>query len=212
MTPILSGHYAYFVDGQRKNIEEPWQLQANNYGVRLSGERIVDGHCVLAVQARYQQRQCNFMRISWQARPQDDLQNISYWQRHNILNWRFDHESESQRLELPSGSLMFPLLRAASGPLIQQLSEGERCVIVPRLHDPAAKNFLHPLLSQRRAKATSESHQWRCFGGEYGETGALYQLNALGLTQAYEWQTDQGLWQIKLDQLTQHKVIAMRDF
>lgn len=199
MSAVASGTYRYWKDGAAQDVEEPWTLAREGGALCLAGERRVNGATVLAVDARYEGRLCTVMAVRWTgASPR-----YRHFRLHDSrVQWRDDGSLAWRTTVLPPDTLLYPLLRAASGPILQALLGKPHTVVLPSLRDPAAPGFLEPELSARYAQRFAESeHGVHCryFGGEYGEAGADYWLAADGLVTRYRWASAQGLWEVRLE-------------
>lgn len=198
MSAVASGTYRYWKDGAAQDIEEPWQLVRDGEAARLTGERRVGGAAVLSVTARYEGPACTALELRWSGeRPR----HRHYRLHDSCAQWREDGAMAWRTLVLPPDTLLYPLLRAASGPILQALLEKPRTIVLPSLRDPAAPGFLEPELSARYARRFAESEEGvhcRYFGGEYGEAGADYWLAADGLVTRYCWASANGLWEVRL--------------
>ena len=199
MKTLAQGVYRYWRDGLPQGVTEPWQLDQMARGWTLRGQRVLDGRPALAVEADYQGSRCTQMRVTWH-RAEKPL-TAHYRLRDSRLEWR---TQEPQTLALPPQHHLFPLLRAASGPLLQTLTGGPQCVVVPNIRDTKQQEFLHPLLSERHAECLGKDKEWgkfyRYYGGEYGATGADYWLDESGLVTRYCWESSQGLWEVRLEE------------
>lgn len=201
---LAKGRYDYWKDDTQQPVVEPWQLLKDANRLTLSGQRIVDGVTLLDVLATYQSGLCNSMMLNWQSTSNEPAQTWRYWLLENELHYRPPHSDVDQIFSLRSGSLLFPLIRPAAGPLVRQLAQGETQVVLPCLRDPSdTQNFLHPITSARQTVATKSSAEnelqhFRYFGGEYGKTGADYWLNSDQLLDRYLWESNAGRWEVRL--------------
>lgn len=127
MTLLASGTYRYRLDGALQPIEEPWTFHRIDHRMRLHGQRVIDGNPLLEVDADYDGSICKAMHVRWQAAPP---QEIRYWHVGEHFEWQRKGEPGAQFIDVPPDSLMFPLLRAATGLLLPQLIR-PRAVIVP---------------------------------------------------------------------------------
>lgn len=198
MTEVARGVYRYWCDGALQTITEPWQLLRTAQGLLLRGQRLVDGRVVLDVEAQYDGALCNDLHLCWHTPTSQHRAQYRY--RGIKLEWSFDQQHGVQTLALPADSRLFPLLRAATGPLLKQLSAAPRTVVVPCIRDATADDFLHPLLSSRHAKTTTAQH-YRYYGGEYGDAGCECWLDTHCLLLRYQWQSPQGGWEVRLEDL-----------
>lgn len=208
MTLARHGTYHYWKDGIRQPVREPWALQTTPQGAWLRGERWVADQLVLAVGARFRAGRCESFDVIFHRSPEAKPLTASYQVEGDCLRWRReDAESPGTSTEgqQPFGEQhhLFPLLRAATGMLIEQLSEGPGTVIVPWLREPPhAPQLLLPLESQRSAILLEGedrgSRRYRYCGGEYGDEGVDCWLDATGLLQRYRWSTAGGLWEVRL--------------
>lgn len=204
MTLLARGEYSYWRDGERQDVREPWRLQATANGLHLWGERRVNGQTALEVDADYEGLHCRALRLSWQDR--DGARTAQYEHRGEVLHWQVEGEPPTPPLAVPSGCALFPLLRAAAGPLVRQLLASPRSVVVPNIRATAQRaERLQPLLSTRHAVLQAQDAQggqhYRYYGGEYGDAGSDYWLDARGLLQRYSWDSAQGLWEARLEDL-----------
>jgi hypothetical protein len=202
MTLLARGRYRYERDGGPTGISEPWQLERLESGCRLRGQRLIDGQPLLEVEAHFQSGRCTEMRLQWQPSGEGVPRVLRYRHRETVLEWCEEGGCMPQFLQLPADCLMFPLLRAAAGPLVEQLARASRWVVLPSLHDPQdTATFLRPLLSQRRAERVDSGpaalRHYRYFGGEYGEAGSDYWLDAHGILQRYRWLSPHGAWEVR---------------
>ncbi|MGJ8669273.1 MAG: hypothetical protein ACSHXK_07290 [Oceanococcus sp.] len=198
--PLLaSGDYHYWYDGSIQAVQEPWQLHQSGTGFVLSGKRIVNARTCFEVVAEYSnKRRCTGLDLSWI--DANGKQNWQYRQQTKPQQLAWRKEAQDWKLtEATPGARLFPLLRAAAGPLVRELSKQPHVVIVPTLHDPDdTDEFLKPSSSQRYCEQQSSANHYRYFGGEYGEMGSEYWLNTQGLMTSYEWKSAQGLWRVEL--------------
>lgn len=173
----MRGVYRYWRDGKMQDVVEPWELVRNAEGWLLTGQRKVNGQTALGVEAQYLGPLCTAMRLTW-------LSN---------------KPARHAELQATEDALLFPLLRAAAGPLLPLLAGGPRTVLLPDIRDPRSAGFLEPLRSVRHARLLDE-HSWhyRYYGGEYGEAGADYWLDARGVLARYRWASPQGEWEARL--------------
>lgn len=203
MKPLASGDYSYWRDGERQAISEPWSLSVGDLGLHLHGQRLLDGKLVLEVAADYQGRHCLGMALTWFAA--STTRSVIYEMRGETLQWRLDDATDSRIQPLPQGCELFPLLRVAAGPLVQQLLELRRAVVVPNIRPNASEQeLLSPLMSERHASLlghNGEERHCRYYGGEYGTAGSEYWLDARGLLQRYRWESDHGIWEARLEGL-----------
>ncbi|HEY1075103.1 MAG TPA: hypothetical protein VGE51_00280 [Fontimonas sp.] len=200
MNELARGDYAYWRDGQRQAISEPWTLTRTSDGIVLRGQRIVDRRVMLDVEACYRAGHCVEMALHWNRDAALTTRAAHYRLSGEALKWRLGEQDDV--LQLSAGTLLFPLLRAATGPLLSLLRQSPRPVLVPCIRDPADPLFLQPLLSQRRAveidvESGRISHL-RYYGGEYGDGGCDCWLDELGLIQRYSWNSTAGVWNIQL--------------
>lgn len=176
----MKGLYRYWRDGELQDVVEPWELTRNAEGWLLTGQRIVQGNTALEVEAQYLGALCSAMRMTWLA----------------------DQPARRAELTATQDVLLFPLLRAAAGPLLPLLADGSRTVLLPNIRNPRTADFLTPLRSIRHATLLDKTaRHYRYYGGEYGEAGADYWLNASGLLDHYRWTSPQGEWEARLENL-----------
>lgn len=204
MTLLASGEYGYWCDGVRQDVREPWRLQATAAGLHLWGQRWVNGQAALEVDADYEGLHCRALRL--RAQDREGLRSVQYQHRDDTLHWQLEGDLHSQKLIVPAGCALFPLLRVAAGPLQQLLLAAQRSVAVPNIRATAASTErLQALLSKRHAVLQAQDAQGeqhcRYYGGEYGEAGADYWLDARGLLQRYRWASAQGTWEARLEAL-----------
>ena len=196
MTTLCSGHYSYRLNGKPQAIAEPWQITSDN-GLFLSGQRSVDQLGSLLVRAHYAAARCIAAEFEW---AQDGLRKRArYWLDGKSWMWSRDNQP-ALSAGADDSALLFPLLRAATGPLLSQLDSQPRQVLVPSLHDPSDSNSAFtPVLSMRWLEPIGPSY-WRYLGGEYGHTGCVCELNAEHLLKAYHWDSPNGSGDVILDQ------------
>lgn len=200
---LARGRYLYSRDGQRQPVIEPWSLQQVDGALLLSGQRIVDGVSLLEVSARYRGRRCEQFVVHWNgAVPR----HAEYQLHQGGLRWKPAAQAAWQAAPEADGSLLFPLIRAAAGPLLPLLEAQPRGVCVPDIRDPdQAQQFLRPLVSQRRAEliegADGAARQYRYYGGEYGDAGADYWVDSHELLTRYQWVSTSGSWEVVLEEL-----------
>lgn len=192
----MKGIYRYWRDGLPQEVLEPWQLRRDAEGLVLRGQRQIAGHLALEVEARYLNHTCTGLRLAWYSETSSRV--VHYRMQEGALQWRFDAEPAMQTLALPAGTLLFPLLRAASGPLLGALVAAPRTLVLPNIRNPAQEDYLRPLLSERRAVLQSPQH-YRYYGGEYGDAGADYWLDENGMVSRYHWQSPRGEWEARLE-------------
>ncbi len=195
MTPLASGLYSYQRDGQPQPIREPWQLEEDG-GLILAGQRDVENLGSLKVRARYAGPRCVAADIEWS---QADIRTSArYWLEGKTWHWS-RAEQTPEAIAQSEGALLFPLLRAATGPLMSHLDTQPRRVLVPALHNPGdPDSAFKPVLSMRRIELLGPSY-WRYLGGEYGETGCVCELTPEGLLKAYHWDSAHGSWDVMLE-------------
>lgn len=201
MTELAHGDYSYSLNGVRQAISEPWTLTHSAGGLALRGQRIVDGRVMLDIDARYRAGRCVEMKLAWDRDAMSTARHAHYRLPAETLNWQLDGKDHA--LTLPANCLLFPLLRAAAGPLLRLLRPSPRPVLVPCIRDPAdTALFLQPLLSQRRVvefdSLDERVSQLRYYGGEYGDGGCDCWIDEHDLIQRYTWNSTAGLWEIQL--------------
>ena len=205
MSELARGTYRYWRDGLLQAIVEPWTLRRSlDGGLLLRGRRQMEGAPLLDIEADYLGARCTGMRLRWHPLPPGESRTAHYRLDGAALYWRFSEDAEAQVQALPADTLMFPLLRAATGPLLGQFGEASRTLVLPSLRDPAGTpGFLRPLLSERRAEAGGVDAEGlrtlRYYGGEYGEAGSDCALGPEGLLRHYRWDSPQGLWEVRLE-------------
>lgn len=189
------GTYRYWRDGRAQDVVEPWEVTVSGTELVLRGQRIVGGQPLLDVTARYHGDACEEFTVTWQP----DARTVGYRRSGAQLEWS-EGKGAQRREAIPDGSLLFPLLRAATGALLPRLALQACVVVLPDIRDPAGPGFLQPLQSQRHALQVSDGpRHYRYYGGEYGEVGADYWLDPDGFVQRYRWPSPQGLWEIALE-------------
>lgn len=207
MIELARGSYRYWRDGAQQAITEPWRLLAAPGGLLLRGKRLVDGLPFLDVEADYVGARCTGLRLHWQPPAPAAPRGVEYQLRDGgLLRWRFEHEVDFRELTLPADTLLFPLLRAGTGPLLGALTTGARDVLLPCIRDAAdAASFLHPTHSSRHVsmlvQSGAASPTLRYHGGEYGAEGCDCWLDDQGLLQRYHWRSPQGVWDVRLEEL-----------
>jgi len=204
VSALAQGSYRYWRDGALQDITEPWQLHRQGDGYVLRGQRCVAGRPLLDIEASYHGTACKRLRLHWQPRAADGGRTLHYRHHEQALHWQQDGSAAEQTFPVPEGSLLFPLLRAAAGPLLRHLTKVPATVVLPCLHDPAdGERFLKPLLSARRAvlldTAADSGEHYRYYGGEYGERGSDYWVAADDRLLRYRWESPQGLWEVRLE-------------
>lgn len=203
MNLLANGTYLYWRDGIAQPIREPWTLSVDGGDWLLSGQRVIEEVPRLGIDARYRDHAWQDCALDWLS-PQDPWpQTHFYFMREGALRWRAPNDIDDHALTLPSRCLLFPLLRAAAGPLLWALTRTPRWVVVPELKQTVdTRRFLSPSLSERRAcvgaSPQGEQTHYRYFGGEYGENGADYWIDHQGLLRRYTWQAPDGLWECRL--------------
>lgn len=200
MTVRAQGNYVYSLGGKPQDVGEPWTLTRVGTGFRLQGQRLVKGKPTLIVDAAYLGTECGAMKVEWLGA--GEPRAVQFLLEGGALEWR-DGSGPAQRLMLPPRTLMFPLLRAATGPLLRALLDSTRPVVMPDLRAPRSAQFLRPLLSDRRTglAAGAGGSRYRYFGGEYGDEGSDWWLDSHGLVCRYQWDTPQGQWDVRLEGL-----------
>lgn len=200
---LARGRYRYRRDDQPQPVVEPWSLHRAGGALLLRGQRIVDDQPVLDVSARYRGRRCEQFRLHWNgALPR----SAEYQLLQGELRWKPAQDAAWASAPEAHGCLLFPLLRAAAGPLLGLLAEQPAKVCVPDIRDPdQAEQFLHPLFSQRRAElregADGAARHYRYYGGEYGDAGADYWVDSHELLTRYRWAAPNGRWEVVLEEL-----------
>lgn len=194
------GDYSYTFSGVPQAVGEPWTLMRTGSGFVLQGVRLLKGTPTLVVEAEYERTSCTAMRVEWLG--MGEPRTVHYRLVDGELDWR-DGGRSPQRVSLPPGCLMFPLLRAGTGPLLRELAMARRAVVMPDLRAPRSAQFLTPLLSERRAErpAGAGGSHYRYFGGEYGEDGSDWWVDSHGIVSRYTWATPQGDWDVRLENL-----------
>lgn len=191
------GAYRYWRDGQPQNVREPWELERTRGSQRLQGSRIVDGRCVLEVKAEWRDGAWVSMDVRCQGATGE--RSAEYRVFGTELHW-LTHGS-SGVVQLPPGAHLFPLLRAAMGPLVAALARASAPVIVPDIRDLSAPSALEPSITARRAELLGvrdgERHL-RCYGGEYGDEGADCWLDDADRLLRYRWASSAGVWEARL--------------
>lgn len=206
MTILARGIYRYRKDGDLQNIVEPWHFAQTPDGLTLTSERRVADNVVLQVQARFSGSTCTGMQARWNAAHSCvyDYQLEAVAPDEQLLYWQAGNDGNDAQLpgtlKLAGDALLFPLMRAAAGPLVLALAQKPHPVVVPSLHHPEDPTFLHPRVSQRHAEQQDAQH-FRYYGGEYGSAGSDYWLHPSGLLQAYRWDSPTGVWEVELDKL-----------
>ncbi len=203
MSRLASGEYHYWLNGERQTIREPWQLLHTGSGSQLRGQRMVAEQVLLDIDAQYHGAKCVALQLNWKP-GKPGCRSFRYQLQGDSLLWQQADEPARHRFQLPPDSLLFPLLRAATGPILRHLTLAPRSLVLPCLRDPDdSRQFLRPLLSARSAEsagtAPNGERHYRYFGGEYGKAGSDYWLTAQGLVQRYRWQTPQADWEAHLD-------------
>lgn len=205
MTLLAKGEYSYWRDNQRQPVREPWSLHRVEGGLHLSGQRLAQDRLLLQVDARWHDGAWRSMQLDWHHGTH--AERVDYVLHDDGLHWRRAPAVAARVLAVPPDTALFPLLRVAAGPLLRRLLRGETPVLVPDIRaDANDEQRLQPLLSQRRADLRSQDAQGlRCryYGGEYGDTGADYWLDAQDLLQRYRWVSTRGIWEVRLEQLQQ---------
>lgn len=198
MNHYARGSYHYSLDRKAQEVGEPWTLTQVEGGWRLEGQRLVKGKPALNIEADYAGSHCVALKLQWHG--SNATQIVHYKIADDTLEWRLG-DGSPQEFMLPPGCLMFPLLRAGTGPLLRELVKGPRCVLMPDMRAPRSPQFLKPLLSDRRAEqpAGPGGSRYRYFGGEYGDAGSDWWLGQHGLVTQYTWETPQGTWDVRLD-------------
>ena len=164
----------------------------------LRGQRLVAEVPVLDIEAHYRGRHCHTQTLHWQ-NADGSSRRFHYALAPGQLHWDDGDAADSRSLALPSGALQFPLLRAATGRLLQELAGGAGPVVLPNLRvAEQAADFLHPIVSERWVEAQAGAGHYRYFGGEYGDAGAEYWLDEQAIVQRYRWLSPTGLWEIRL--------------
>lgn len=191
-----AGRYRYCLDGVLQGIDEPCAWTLTPDGARLHGRRELRGKTLFEVDATYVDGACRAFTVHWHDSAR--VRAAHYRIDGHHLRWQVD--ADAQALDLPDDCLMFPLLRAATGPLLRRLIDAPRPVLVPRLHDPQAPDFLAPLLStrsvQRHSAPGAVPQHLRYFGGEYGDAGCDCWIDAEDRLVRYVWDTAQGRWDV----------------
>lgn len=202
MTPPAQGIYRYWRDGVPQPIEEPWQILEERHGWVLRSTRNVEGCCVLAIEARYQERRCHSFRLDWMPEASGAQRSLHYRCEHGQLQWQEPERRQTGELPFPDDHRLFPLVRAASGPLLRDLSIAPATVVLPCLQPNAdAEAFLRPMHSRRRAEFLDRDDEsvdhLRYYGGEYGTTGSDYWVDANDWVQRYRWHAPDGCWEVR---------------
>lgn len=199
MNEIARGNYRYWRDGEPQPIDEPWSLHQRGETRRLVGERRRSGQPLMRVEAERRDGDWLSLAVDWAAEP---ALGVAWSVQGDALCWRRRNGEAGER-SLPPGTQLFPLLRAAAGPLLRALLARPATVAVPALHDPGDRQaFLLPILSRRSAEQLGDDDalgaHLRYRGGEYGEDGSDYWLRHGDLVQRYRWQASDGCWEVAL--------------
>ncbi len=198
-TLLARGHYVYHLDGVLQPIEEPWQIWTRAGGkLLLAGERRVQGCAVLRVVARYQGVTCQSLRLRWQSHPH---QAPRYWHYHRDDSGLQARGPQGIRTAIETATKfdLFPLLRAATGALLQRLHTETTHIVTPDIGCPATHpGFLHPTLSARSARrlegTDEDPARWIFQGGPYGTRGAEFTLHRCGIPNRYSWHDGDQHW------------------
>lgn len=203
MSELARGVYRYRCDGRESDITEPWRLVRHGEQLRLLGRRLDGSRVLLEVDARYRGDRCVALRLA--ADTPTGRRRLQYRRDDEGLSWFESGAPAATHVALPADAVLFPLLRAATGPLLRTLAVGPCELVLPDLRNPAdAGAFLRPLRSLRRVTqvgADAQGSHLRFFGGEYGELGADYWIGADGVVQRYQWSSPHGVWDVRLDAL-----------
>jgi hypothetical protein len=203
MTELARGTYRYARDGVPQAISEPWQLRQTPQGVALLGRREIGGESVLEVEAGFARARCTSLTAYWKRQHAPLARSVRYQLVGETLHWRSHGSDSTQIMPLPGGCVLFPLLRAAAGPLIRQLSQQPGWVVLPNINDSTGPPLLHPTLSQRQATTLDRDlalgDRFRYVGGEYAQTGADYWLDRHAIVQRYVWDAPHGRWDVHLE-------------
>lgn len=200
---LARGRYRYSRDDQPQPVVEPWSLHRAGGALLLRGQRIVDGRSLLEISARYRGRRCEQFKLHWHgALPR----SAEYQLQQGELRWKPAPDDAWASAPEAHCSLLFPLLRAAAGPLLGLLAGQPAKVCVPDIRDPdLTDQFLRPLCSQRRAEllegADGAARHYRYYGGEYGDAGADYWVDGHELLTRYRWAAPNGRWEVVLEEL-----------
>lgn len=192
MSTVAAGSYGYRLDGEVQPVTEPWVLSRDGAGLRLRGERRRHGRPLLRVDARFERARCVQLSVDWLA---EGPRRFEYALQAGFVDWRSGDAAGA--VAVPRGTLLFPLLRAATGPLLLVLARAPASVVVPSLHDPSSAQFLRPEATPRRAELCGDRYRYR--GGEYGDDGCECALDERGFLTRYLWTSAQGTWDVRLE-------------
>lgn len=214
MIRLASGIYRYWLDGRLQPIFEPWSLDRQPQGaLLLRGSRHRAGASVFDMEADYDGAICTSLSMIWHRPAAARPLSVHYRRVGALLEYSFADQPQSHTLALAAENLLFPLLRAATGPLLPLL-QGGRSLALPDLRDPTAGSppLLHPLLSERHSEMLGTEadglQHWRYYGGEYGDAGCDCWLGPHHLLHRYRWASPHGVWDVRLEALEQAEHFA----
>lgn len=198
----MRGSYIYFLNGERTDIREHWQVDAAPSGRRIRSERIANGAtlsvdavetggCITRFDIRYRAGDTD-MRAGYEI----DGRGVRV---QRVVNGQSEfHQAQAEGSFIPS-----PLMRVFTGGVIRQLAALGRpgWVLVPWLFDPAQTGrFLLPHFDTRSARLLEygpEADLYEYLGEQYDDT-ARFWVNAAGLLSRYIWQQGSQHWDVLL--------------
>lgn len=201
-TEVARGDYHYWRDEKSRGITEPWSLSSKGDALILKGKRIMNKSVLLEIEAHFTEGGWHDLIVSWMPGTPGS-RRFEYHLRGDKLEWLEQGVGSKHTEKVPARSLLFPLLRGASGPLLQSLAKRPATVILPTLGSPPdSAAFLQPMHSPRRATLegahdTTGIH-YRYYGGEYGETGSDFWVTRTGIVDRYKWKAADGEWDVRL--------------
>lgn len=216
---MVSGRYHYLLNGQATKVDESWSIEGElATQCKVSSLRYAPG-VEIEVSAQLSGGVVQHFTADWRSDSAKTLSVQYLLEPDRVLVSRRAARSAKQevievRLEsVSSQSLLFPLMRIFTGPLIARLLElgGAGTVILPDINDPAnTGQLLRPLSTQRRAMLIGDevllspdgvALQCRCveYIGDQYAAGSRFWLAQDDLLVRYQWQqSDHRQWDVWL--------------
>ncbi len=198
----MRGRYVYFLNGERTDIREHWQVDAAPSGRRIRSERIAYG-TTLSVDAH----ETDGALTRFDVRLQTGVHDIHAAYRLDGLDVHLTRSlnglSSVHHQQAGAPFIAVPVLRVFTGAVILRLAALGRPgqVLIPWLLDPSQTGrLLLPHFDTRRARRLEhgpDGDLYEYVGEQYDET-ARFWVNAQGLLSRYTWQQGSQHWDVLL--------------
>lgn len=198
----MRGQYVYFLDGERTDIRETWQVDAAPSGRRIRSERIAYG-TTLSVDAVEMSDALSGFNIHYCGEHTDIRAAYTLDGLDIHLERSVKGRATTHHLRAEAAFLASPLLRVFTGGVILHLAALGRPaqVLIPWLFDPSdTGRLLLPHFDTRRARRVEhgpDSDLYEYVGEQYDDT-ARFWVNAQGLLSRYTWQQGSQHWDVLL--------------